>query len=104
MVNSIGAVGCFGVSLLAHHHPATPKLDRRVYALGMARKQEGLPPARAGPEDPDLAVEVGLGAQPCHRTRGVADHLRIGDAALGPHLGGDIIGFAFAGAVVEVVG
>src|SRR5207245_309263 len=72
--------------LLAHHHPATPKLDRGIYVLGMASKQEGLPPARAGAEDPDLAIEVGLSAQPCDGTLGVADDLGVGNAALGAHL------------------
>jgi hypothetical protein len=62
-----------------------------------------LPPTRAGAEDADLAVEPGLGAQPLHRALGVADDLRIGHAALGAHLGRDVVRFAFAGAVVEVM-
>src|SRR5438105_4793760 len=69
----------------------------------MAGKQEGLPPAGAGADDADLAVEPGLSAQPLDCTFGVADDLRIGDAALGAHLGGDVVGFALTGAVVEVM-
>jgi hypothetical protein len=69
----------------------------------MASKQERLPPAGAGADDPDLAIEPGLGAQPLDCTFGVADDLRIGNAALGAHFGGDIIGFAFAGAVIAVI-
>jgi len=60
------------------------------------------PPARAGAEHPDLAVEPGLGTQPFDRTLGVTNDLGIENASLGAHLGGDITGVAFAGAVIEV--
>jgi hypothetical protein len=89
--------------LLAHHHPAAPKVNRGIYAFGMAGEQEGLPPARAAAQHRDLAIEPGLGAQPLHRAFGVANDLRIGNTALGAHLGGDIVGFALAGPVKEIV-
>src|SRR5438132_8657434 len=89
--------------LLAHHHPAAPKLAGGVDVLRVASKQEGLPPARAGAEYPDLAIEPGLSAQPRHGTLGVADDLSIGNATLGAHLGGDIVGFALARPVIEVM-
>ncbi len=69
----------------------------------MAGEEKGLPPARAGAEHADLAVVPGLGAEPRHGPFRVADDLGVGDAALGPHLGGHVVGFAFAGAVIEVV-
>ena len=65
--------------------------------------EEGLPPARAGAPHGHLAVEPRLGPQPLHRAFGVADHLRIRNAAFGAHLGGDVLGFAFAGTVIEIV-
>src|SRR5271155_2728791 len=69
----------------------------------MAGKEKGLPAARAGAEHADLAVEPGLGAQPRDCTLGVADDLSVRNAALGAHLGGDVIGFTLAGAVIEVM-
>src|SRR6266581_4240293 len=69
----------------------------------MAGKEEGLPSARAGAPDRDLAIVGRICAQPRDRAFGVADHLGIGDAALGADLGGDVVGFAFAGAVIEVM-
>src|SRR5205807_604940 len=89
--------------LLAHHHATAPQVGSGVYAFGMAGKQEGLPPTGAGADDADLTVEPGLSAQPLHSTFGVADDLRIGNAALGAHLGGDVVGFALAGAVVKIM-
>jgi hypothetical protein len=57
----------------------------------MASKQKRLSPARAGPQYANLAIQIRLGAQPCHRAFGVADDLSIGNATFGAHLGGDII-------------
>src|SRR6202040_883517 len=71
--------------------------------LGVAGIEKSLPAARAGPEHPDLAVEPRLRAQPLDRALGVADDLGIRHAALGAHLGGDIVRFAFAGAVIEIM-
>jgi hypothetical protein len=38
-----------------------------------------------------------------YRALGIADDLRVGNAALGAHLGGDVVRLARAGAVVEIV-
>src|SRR5207302_10855873 len=84
-------------------HAAAPQLNGTVYALGVARVEEGLTTARTGAPDADHAVEPGLLAQPLHRALGIADDLRIGNAALGAHLGGDVIGFALAGTMIEIM-
>ena len=69
----------------------------------MTGKEKGLPPARTGAPDTDLAIVGRIIAQPIDRPFGVADDLGIGNAALGTHLGGDVVGFAFAGAVIEIM-
>ena len=61
-----------------------------------------MPPAGAGAEQADLAVEARLRAHPFHRALGVADDLGVRHAAFGAHLGGDVVGVALAGALVEV--
>src|SRR4029077_5045616 len=58
---------------------------------------------RAGAPDANLAVVGRIIAQPLHRAFGVADALVVGSAARAAHLGGDITGFALAGAVIEVM-
>src|SRR6185312_4063329 len=88
---------------LVLHHPAAPQLDRAVDALLPAGEEEGLAPARAGAEQPDLAVVPRLAAQPLHRGLGVADHLVVGNAAGGARLRGDVVGLALAEPLVKVM-
>src|ERR1043165_6024504 len=88
--------------LLAHHDAAAPQVGTGVDVLFLTRIDEGVAAARAGAEYADLAVEAGLPAHPLHRRLGIADHLRIGNAALGTHLGGDVVRIAVARALIEV--
>src|SRR5215471_14014494 len=54
-----------GVELvLAHHHAAAPELGAGVDVLFLAGIDEGMPATRAGAEQSDLAVVVGLRAHP----------------------------------------
>src|SRR6266545_5124133 len=93
-----------GVELvLAHHHAAAPQVDAGIDVLLLAGIDEGVPAARAGAEHADLAVEIGLGAHPLHGGRGVADHLGVGNAAVGAHLGGDVVGVAVAAAALALI-
>ena len=84
--------------LPAHHHTAAPKVGAGVHVLPLRGVDESVPSAGAGTEDADLAVEAGLRAHPLHRGRGVADHLGIGDAALGTNLGRNIVGIRIGAA------
>ena len=104
MVSSIGDDRRLGVELLlAHHHAAAPQVDAGVDVLLLAGVDEGVPAAGAGAENADLAVVSGLRAHPLHGGLGVADHLGVGDAAVGAHLGGDVVGVALAAlALIEV--
>ncbi len=52
---------------------------------------------------PTLPLIQGWARSQCDGTLGVADDLCVGNAAVGAHLGRDIVGFAVAGAVIEVV-
>ena len=61
-----------------------------------------MPPAGAGAEDADLAVEALLRTHPFHGGLRVADDLGVRNAALGAHLGADIVGVALADALIEV--
>jgi hypothetical protein len=45
---------------------------------------------------------VGLRAHPLHGGLGIADHLGVGNAAIGAHLGGDVVGIALARTLIEV--
>ena len=56
-------------------------LDAGIDILLLAGVEEGVPAARAGADQTDLAVVVGLRSHPLHRRRGVADHLAGGLAA-----------------------
>ena len=67
--------------------------------LNCGRPNEGRYAGRPGRcrMRPMLPLKMRLGPQPPRLPFGVADHLRIGHAALGAHLGNDIFqGFAFA--------
>src|SRR5262245_13345109 len=68
----------------------------------MAGIEKGMPPSGARAEHADLAVVALLRAHPFHSGLRVADNLRIRDAALGAHLGSDIVRVALAVALVEV--
>src|SRR5713101_6839273 len=62
-----------------------------------------MPAARAGAEKTNLAVVIGLRAHPLHGGFGIADHLGVGNAALGAHLGGDVVRVAVAAATLALV-
>src|SRR6266702_1561526 len=95
--------GRLGIELLlAHHHPAAPELDAGVDVLLLAGIDEGVPPTGTGAENADLAVVIGLPAHPLYRGLGIADHLGVGNAALGAHFGGDVVWVALAGTLIEV--
>ena len=101
---SIGATGVFGIELLlAHHHAAAPLLDAGIDVLPLAGIDEGVPAARAGADKTNLAVVIGLRAHPLHGGFGIADHLGVGNAALGAHLGGDVVRVAVAAATLALV-
>ena len=61
-----------------------------------------MPPAGAGADDPHLAVARGQRAQPLRAGDAVVDDLRVGDAAIGAHLLGHVVGLSMARALVEV--
>jgi hypothetical protein len=46
---------------------------------------------------------IGLRAHPLHRGFGIADHLGVGNAALGAHLGGDVVRVAVAASTLALV-
>src|SRR6266403_2296172 len=88
--------------LLAHHHAAAPELDAGVDVLPLAGIDEGVPATRTGAENADLAVVIGLRAHPLHCGLGIADHLGVGNAAVGAHFGGDVVRVALARTLIEV--
>src|SRR6266403_4369369 len=88
--------------LLAHHHAAAPELGAGVDVLPLAGIDEGVPATRAGAEKADLAVMIGLRAHPLHRGLGIADHLGVGNAALGAHFGGDVVRIALARTLIKI--
>jgi hypothetical protein len=57
-------------------------------------------PPEQEPNRPTLPLLLGCARIHCTAGRGVADHLRIGDAAVGPHLGGDVVGIGVAAAAL----
>src|SRR5208283_488355 len=89
--------------LLAHHHTATPQLGASVDVRPLAGIDEGVPPTRAGAEETNLAVVIGLRAHPRHGGFGIADHLGVGDAAFSAYLGGDVVRVAVAAATLALV-
>src|SRR3984957_4536120 len=92
--------GRLGIELLlAHHHAAAPELGAGVDIPALAGIDEGMPAAGTGAEQADLAVVVGLRSHPFHGGLGIADHLGIGNAAIGAHLGGDVVRIALARAL-----
>src|SRR6266446_4337204 len=88
--------------LLAHHHAAAPQLDAGIDVLLLAGIDEGVPAAGTGAENADLAVVIGLRAHPLHGSLGIADHLGVGNAAVGAHFGGDVVWVALARTLIEV--
>src|SRR6185295_2368774 len=94
---------CLGIELLLAHHDATaPEIGAGIDVLFLAGIEESVPAARAGAEEADLAVVVGLCAHPSHRGLGIADHLAVGNTALGAHLRGYVVGVALARTLIEV--
>src|ERR1019366_4870166 len=95
--------GRLGIELLlAHHHAAAPELGAGVDVLPLAGIDEGVAAAGAGAENADLAVVIGLRAHPLHGGLGIADHLGVGNAAVGANFGGDVIRVALARTLIEV--
>src|SRR6202048_4516560 len=95
--------GRLGIELLlAHHHTAAPEVGAGVDVLSLAGIDEGVPATRTGAEKADLAVVIGLRAHPLHSGLGIADHLGVGNAAVGAHFGGDVVRVALSRTLIEV--
>src|SRR5438552_6141635 len=95
--------GRFGIELLlVHHHAAAPEFDAGIDVLPLAGIDEGVPATRTGAENADLAVVVGLRAYPLHCGLGIANHLGVGNAAVGAHFGGDVVRVTLARTLIEV--
>jgi hypothetical protein len=62
-----------------------------------------MPAARAGAEKTNLAVVIGLRAHPLHGGFGITDHLGVGNASLGAHLGGNVVGITIAAPTLALV-
>jgi hypothetical protein len=77
--------------------------DAGVDVLPLAGIDEGVAAARAGAAETNLAVVIGLRAYPLHGGFGIADHLGVGNAALGAHLGGDVVRVAVAASTLPLV-
>jgi len=60
-------------------------------------------PPEQEPIRPTLPVVIGLRAYPLHGGFGIADHLGVGNAALGAHLGGDVVRVAIAASTLALV-
>src|SRR5215467_57976 len=98
-----GGRGRLGVELFLCHDDATsPQIDARVGIPLVTGIEIRVPAAGAGSEHADLAVLAWLCAQPFHGALGVANDLGVRYAALGPHLGGHVIGIALAVALIKV--
>jgi hypothetical protein len=63
---------------------------------------KGVPTTRTGAENADLAIVIGLRAYPLHCGLAIADHLGVGNAAVGAHFGGDVVWVALARTLIEV--
>ena len=95
--------GRLGVELLlAHHYATTPEFGAGVDVLSLAGIDEGVAATRAGAENADLSVVIGLRPHPLHGGLCIADHLAVGDAALGAYLGGDVVRVPIACPLIEV--
>src|SRR5712664_1175655 len=90
--------------LLAHHHAAAPEVGAGIDVLFLAGVDEGVPATGTGAENADLAVVIGLRAHPLHGGLGIADHLGVGNAAVGAHFGGDVVRVALAALTLIEVG
>ena len=100
---SIGATGRAGLS--SSWLMMTPPPHRSATAFqpsAPARRQQRVPPARAGADDPGLAVAAGLGEQPFPRGGAVGHHAVVGHAALTADLRGDVVGSAMPVPAVQV--
>jgi hypothetical protein len=96
--------GRFGIELLlTHNHAASPQLSASVDVLPLAGIDERMPAARAGAEQTNLAVVIGLRAHPLHRGFGIADHLGVRNSSLGAHLGGKVVGIIIAAPTLALV-
>src|SRR4030088_1131006 len=95
--------GRLGIELLlAHHHAAAPEVDACVDVFPLAGIDEGVPTTRTGAENADLAIVIGLRAYPLHCGLGIADHLGVGNAAVGDAFGGEVVRVALSRTLVEV--
>ena len=104
-MNLIGEVGCFGVNFCwLNNRPAAPKDRPRPLCFRCSRRR-GKCDARPEQVRGTATLPAKSGPKACsHCTAsGVANDLRIGVTALGANFGGDVIGFAPAGAVIKVV-
>jgi hypothetical protein len=81
---------------------AAPEVDACVDVFPLAGIDEGVPTTRTGAENADLAIVIGLRAYPLHCGLGIADHLGVGNAAVGAHFGGDVVWVALARTLIEV--
>src|SRR6266849_5781168 len=88
--------------LLAHHHATAPEFDAGIDVLPLAGIDEGVPATGTGAENADLAVVIGLRAHPLHCGLGIADHLGVGNAAVGAYFSGDVVRVALARTLIEV--
>ena len=61
-----------------------------------------MPATRTGTENADLAIVTGQRSDPLHCGLGIADHLGVGNAAVGAHPGGDVVRVALARTLIEV--
>src|SRR5216684_2229391 len=64
--------------------------------------EDGVAATGTGAEHADLAVVIRLRAHPLHRGLGIADHLGVGNAAVGAHFGGNVVRVALARTLIEV--
>src|SRR5687768_16892875 len=77
--------------LFGHHDAAAPEIGTGVHVLPLAGVEESVPATGTGAKKTDLAVVVGLLADPLHRSLCISDHLGIGNAALGANFGCNVI-------------
>jgi hypothetical protein len=61
-----------------------------------------VPATGTGAEKADLAIVIGLRAHPLHCRLGIADHLSVGNAAVGAHFGCDVVRIALSRTLIEV--
>ena len=88
--------------LLADHHAARPRAGAGVDIPALAGIDEGMPAARARADRPTLPLW--LGCARIHFTAASVSptYCGVGNAAIGAHLGGDVVGIALARTLIEV--